>query len=197
MLKLIIKETGHIFFAPGIPEVRTPVEIIITKLNRASLIINLRSQGISNYKIVEIPKINVEKKKPEEKNKQKLEIVKKDDEVLKILQHLVDKLVHNKHDSTKNVYNRLDNIESMMKDLVSRPIGKFMGKEEIVKDGLFDKKKQKFEEDEDLFVPSIHTSGMKIQETKSTFRKERVDSNVEESSELLSKIKRKKPNKIN
>ena len=68
MLKLIIKETGHIFFAPGIPEVRTPVEIIITKLNRASLIINLRSQGISNYKIVEIPKINVEKKKPEEKS---------------------------------------------------------------------------------------------------------------------------------
>jgi len=193
MLKLIIKETGHIFFAPGIPEVRTPVEIIITKLNRASLIINLRSQGISNYKIVETPEINVKNKK----NKQKLEIVKKDDEVLKILQHLVDKLVHNKHDSTKNVYNRLDNIESMMKDLVSRPIGKFMGKEEIVKDGLFDKKKQKFEEDEDLFVPSIHTSGMKIQETKSTFRKERVDSNVEESSELLSKIKRKKPNKIN
>ena len=193
MLKLIIKETGHIFFAPGIPEVRTPVEIIITKLNRASLIINLRSQGISNYKIVETPEINVKNKK----NKQKLEIVKKDDEVLKILQHLVDKLVHNKHDSTKNVYNRLDNIESMMKDLVSRPIGKFMEKEEIVKDGLFDKKKQKFEEDEDLFVPSIHTSGMKIQETKSTFRKERVDSNVEESSELLSKIKRKKPNKIN
>ena len=35
MLKLIIKETGHIFFAPGIPEVRTPVEIIITKLNNS------------------------------------------------------------------------------------------------------------------------------------------------------------------
>ena len=190
MLKVIIKDPGHMIKI-GKKEFRTPVSISVNGVKIDQIMTILRRQGINDFKIREVSDTQLKKK-----TKQKPIVVKdKDGETLKILQLLIDKFQKSRIKDSEKLENRLGNIENMIKELVSRPSTKFVGKELEVKEGI--KKKPQFEEDDNLFVPNIQTEGMKIQETSSIFKTQKSDENADESSDLLSKLTKKKGNKIN
>jgi len=74
MIKLIIKQKGYTINIPGLPEVRTPTEMDITKKDVTIIIAELRKNGISDFEIVSVTNDIPKKQKQTKPNKK----VKKD-----------------------------------------------------------------------------------------------------------------------
>jgi len=192
VLKIIIQDPGHLIKL-GKKEFRTPVSININGTTIEQVTTILRSQGISNFKIKEVIDSDLTKK-PDQKSivqdKQISQDNDKNGDTLKIFQLLIDKFQNIRNSDSKKLESRLENIENMITELVHRPISKFIGSESKVEKE--EKGKSIFEEKEDMFVPKIETGGMKMQETSSIFKTHKSSEGAKETSELLSKLTKRK-----
>ena len=169
MIKLIIEKKGFYIELPKIPPFRTPAKVDISKLNLGQVTSELRKQGIKDYVILE----GVDK--PPKRNKKKKAVSKNGTSI-----------------DLSGVHKRFDKIEGLLQEVMNtrsevrevRTIIK--GSDTEVKFG----DKEKEIENVDQFVPEVDVSGMKVR--TSEFKTEKLDSDIEESSELLSKISKEK-----
>jgi len=168
MIKLIIKKKGFFIELPKIPAFRTPAKVDISKLNIGQVITGLKKQGIKDYEIIE------SLDKPPKKSKRKKPINKKET-------HSSD---------LSGVHERFDKIEKLLHEVITtrsevrevRTIIKGSAEES----GVVSEET----ENDEQFVPDVDTKGMKVR--TSEFKTEKLDGNVEESSNLLSKMSRGK-----
>jgi len=131
MVKLKIFKAGLYLTLPGLPAVRTPVEIDITKVNINLIIGSLKQHGITEYTIVSEPegKIKPKKSKPKKKKVEK---------------------------KPTNIDNRLDRIEKMITSLTLTSFQ--MVEDPVNKQAIIKPKKD--EEEHEAFIPSIDTEGL-------------------------------------
>jgi len=168
MIKLIIKKRGFFVELPRIPPFRTPAKVDISKLNIGQVITGLKKQGIKDYEIIETVDKLPKRKKPEKATS------KKGDDSIDL----------------GGVYRRFDKIEGLLREVMTtrsevREVRTII-KEPDVKVEPVDKET----EDVEQFVPEVDVSGMKFR--TSEFKTEKLDGNIKESSELLSKISKEK-----
>ena len=168
MIKLIIRKRGFFVELPRIPPFRTPAKIDISKLNIGQVIAGLRQQGISDYEIIE----GVDK--PPKRNKPTKTISKKGDSSIDL----------------GEVHRRFDKIEGLLHEVIDtrsevREVRTIIKGSDTEID-FVDKEIEGVEQ----FVPEVDVSGMKVR--TSDFKTEKLDGDIEESSELLSKMNKEK-----
>ena len=169
MLNLIIDQPGHLIQIAGIPPTRTPATIDITRCNINVVLSYLKSNGIKSFKLVNeetIPKKKSEKRtKPEEQIKKSNDVRREERRIYK--------------DESEE---RLNNIEKMLKELLSKPTtDKVINKEPIIK------KKKEYKEKEPEFIPQFNTAGMKMKGTTTTSKESTTD--LTENIEKLKQLK--------
>lgn len=170
MIKLIIEKKGFYIELPKIPPFRTPAKVDISKLNLGQVTSELRKQGIKDYVILE----GIDK--PPKRNKQKKTVSEKKTDSIDLSGF------HDRFDKIEGLLQDVMNIRSEVREV--RTIIKGSGTEVEFDD------KEKEIENVDQFVPDVDVSGMKVK--TSEFRTEKLDGDIEESSELLSKISKGK-----
>ena len=185
MIILKVKQRGRIFTIPGIRSMRTPVEVDISNLDMNVILSSLHMCSIDDYEIIEKAEngrtyyYNKEKNIMTDKKLDEI-FVNEEPEIKEDLNFSnTFKLPISKNDDLSL---KLDNIESMLKDLLNDN-----KKHTKAKNISRLHKKEKIEDDPvDAFIPNVDIDKMKI---RSDIRSIKKDSdNQEESIDLLSKI---------
>jgi hypothetical protein len=199
MLFLKIAEKGHYIEIPGMSPFRTPAEANISHISIQSVVSRLQAQGIEEFEIVSDTKgkeavftqkdFNIETKNPKKK---------KDDYERRFnkLEALVNKLlIKESSDKTPNqeqITNKLNSIEKLLKKQSTTKVVQTSEKsEKHDKEGI---KKTKIktepvvEEFDNIFIPDINISGMKIQggESRKSIKQDKQD--IDDSADMLSRI---------
>jgi len=179
MVVLRIREKGHYIELPGMPPVRSPVEIDITRLSLPLVAATLKTKGIENYEIVSEHesgrKIYTSKDFNEDAslNKFKEKVNKK----IETLEKTIETLQKREQNSVpaEQILNRLDEL-------------KFLMDSRQVNDKIYDRKSK--EKDIELgFIPPIELESTNIKGkdiTISTVSEENDD--IEDVAELLAKL---------
>lgn len=170
MIKLVIRDKGHFVEFPRVAPFRTPAEIDITNIDLNLVMVKLRKMGIGNYEIKSGPDIiRPKRSKPVERPVGRYESA-----------------------NYNELRNRFDKFEELLQVIVDkeptiREIKTFIEGPE---------KEVKIEELDDVgeYIPDVDVSRMKIR--TSGFKIEKADATITESAESLSKISKKKGNKI-
>lgn len=195
MLKLIIKERGHMIELPGMAPFRTPAEVDVSKLSLNVLILKMKNYNINEYEIrseiggkaIVYKKDDVEKKKLPDPAKKKEEVDKINDLNARFsrLEKLLLKAVGGSKTGSdwEQINEKIDKLSNQVNDIK-------VLKEVVIKDsGGTKRTKITKEEDEDKFIPQIETSGMKI---KSGDRKKlKREDDTDDAADLLSKLTNK------
>lgn len=193
MIVLKVKEKGHLINIPGIPPVRSPVEIDISKCNVQTVITKLRSQGIRSYEIIEkqheskkkTEKKEQEKKLTEEDKTYKKEINKRLNNLEKTISDIVSTNVGNEIENKEQITEKLETLEILTKELLKK-------QKTIILDEKLTKGEPEVEELVSTFIPEVDISGMKLQ-GKTTQKVVQQDKEVDSDDvDLLSQLLGKK-----
>lgn len=170
MLTLQVKEKGHYIEIPGIPPVRSPANIDITKIDLSLVISILRKYGIDNYKIVSLSETG------EKKIFTRRDFVEKNKEDIMFYQRKMDR--------------RIEKMENMISRLLEKnEVNRGVKLEQITKSKYIEKESEpKIEELEDVFIPNIDVGGMKVKGETSKTSIKRGKGDVDDSADLLSRI---------
>lgn len=170
MIKLIIGDKGHFVEFPRVAPFRTPAEVDITNIDLNLVMIRLRKMGIENYEIKSGPDIiRPKRSKPVKPRVERYESA-----------------------NYNGLRNRFDKFEELLQAIVDKEPTIHETKTFI--EGP--EKEVKIEELDNMeeFIPDVDVSRMKIR--TSGFKIEKADGTITESAESLSKISKKKGNKI-
>lgn len=170
MLTLQVTEKGHCIEIPGIPAVRSPANIDITKIDLSLVISVLRKYGIENYKIVSLSETG------EKKIFTRRDFVEKNKEDLIFYQRKMDR--------------RIEKMESMISRLLEKnEVNQVVKVEQITKSKYIEGETEpKIEELEDIFIPNIDVGGMEVKGETSKTSIKRGKGDVDDSADLLSRI---------
>ena len=162
MVKLIIEQPGLTVYLTGMSPTRTPVEIDISRMNLNLVLSELRSQAIDNYKIHS--DIVIQNRKKQTK---KIIVPKKEVDLTK----------------------KIENLELLLYQLLEKESNSKTIIKEIIKEEPFKKvKKKKDDIDEETFIPSISTTGLKVEGQFTTQSTEKDD--IIDQVNLLKKLNR-------
>ncbi len=175
MIILKIKQPGLFIRLTGLPPIRTPAEINITKCDLNVILSELRTYDIDNFEIIKSPKQETKQsaQKPTINNIK----IKEDNNI-------------NIQDNKKinDMIERFDNIEKLL--------SKILDQKEIANERPYnsDQKvsnKKKETKTEEMFIPSVSSDGLKTSGNffKESLSKEKDD--LEESAKFLSSIYKK------
>ncbi len=192
MIKLKVKQRGHLLIIPGIAPFRTPAKIDISNVKIRLVVSALNNAGIDDYEIIS-------------KEDKKQVIYTKKDFVIPIKKEL---------EGIDNVGPRLDKIERILLALSKKGSKKYIPEEQItnklktleelsqqilekemVREIVYTSTKESEglpvveELDEDTFIPDIDISDMELKGTSSKTIGSLDD--VDEAADALSQLKRK------
>jgi len=195
MITLIIKKPGHTIAIPGLPIVRSPAEVDISKLDIRVVAMYLQTDGIDKYTI----------------------IAKRDDQTEVYTQKDFDakgQPIPKKKKKGPNLDKRMNKIENMLQALLSRGMGKDTENREQIINKLDELEKKitssqsttiikeislenpTVEDDDDFgtidaFIPEIDVSDMTIRSSENV-KTIKQDANIKESADLLAELTKKK-----
>ena len=171
-IKLIINEPGYTLNILG-KTFRTPTEIDIPEISLNDVVRILSREGIENYKFVKEPE-----KIKEIKSKELELIIEKD---------IKDNVkIDNKSDQKiEDILKQMKNLEHILNEIVKKEPTVIIQKDSKIS------KKKKEEEDEDVFIPSIDTSDLKIKKSKNNKRVvKKKDNSAKDIADSLKKYKK-------
>ncbi|MCF8019787.1 MAG: hypothetical protein K9L62_10290 [Vallitaleaceae bacterium] len=199
MIFLKIAEKGHYIEIPGMSPFRTPAKANISHISIQSVVSRLQAQGIEEFEIVSDTKgqeavftqkdFNIETKNPKKKKDNYEKRFNK-------LEALVNKLlIKESSDETPNqeqITNKLNSIEKLLKkqsttkDIQTSEKFQKHDTEGIKKTKI--KTKPVVEDFDNIFIPDINISGMKIQggESRKSIKQDKQD--IDDSADMLSRI---------
>ena len=188
MITLKIKQPGHTIAIPGLPALRSPAEIDISKLDVRVVAMYLKSSGIEKYEIVaETPKhkeVYTKKDFEDEKEKPKKETNEWEERFNRlesILEDLLTKAPRNESTNEEQIINKLDNLENILSfspDVVAVKKPKNITQDPVI-------------EEFDQFIPEVDTNGMKVNSSNNV-KKVKQDDNIEDSADILAGLMKKK-----
>lgn len=172
MVILKIKETGHSIDLPGLPGIKTPTEINITKMDIKVVLSILRKHGITKYEIIGKDKEVVIKKNKEQK-------------IEPIIEKVVE-TVYVRDENSIELKSKVENIEKLLlgflRDFKNTTVVNVENK--VVKSKL----KEKEIDEEVSFIPKIDISGMTSKGTINQTTSKNTDGNFEETVNLLKSL---------
>ena len=171
MRKLIIRDKGYKINIHGIPSIRTPVKIDITKFDVNRIKIEMIQHGIENYSIIEDGK-EIKMKKPKKSKKKNI---------------FLDGI-----DFIRNFNKRMDKMESILEKIIDKPVTVIERNIEIGTEQIIKNVRKKKEQPVDKFIPTIDISGMSMKESTLSIRKEKLEENNSETADALSEMLKKK-----
>jgi len=162
---LDIKQPGLFLEIPGFSPVRTPAKIDITKHDTSLIIRRLASLGVQEYTISQVEDPKIQKSPP-----------------IKI-----------EKDKPIDINKRLGRIEALLEKLAETGPVDFNGSIVNLIDGKesLPKSRYNYEDEDEIFIPKIKTTGMKMEGDLSQSIEETND-DTNESADLLKKLKDKK-----
>lgn len=179
-VKLIIREKGRYVELPGVPPFRSPAKVDVTKIKLSLLVQALHSCGVSNYELISSDhkeETNLEEDfKFPEKNENNNRLSKKLDGVTDLLVKLISKGSGKKVNNSEQITNRLNRIESMLKQGVKNI---HVSNEDPV-----------LEEPNDQYIPEIDVSEMQIKGKTSDVVDQRNEKEIDAAVDLLSSLTR-------
>ncbi len=201
MIKLNIKERGHLIEIPGIPSFRTPATIDISKGDIRSIVGYLKVCDIRDYEIIasndsgkEVysskdfstteTRVVEKRKKPQKKNKA---LEKRMDKLEKMIQSLHDK---SDGDSGKNEEQTTNQMEQFQKNVLDAIKGISTGGQNVTETERKSKHNIIDDEEPAPFIPDIDTEGMKLKsqgDHKTIKKEEGSDDTADALSKLLNK----------
>ena len=193
MIKLRVKEKGHMVHIPGAAPFRTPAKIDITNMKLSLVVTILNNNGISDFEITstEDKERIVYTKKDFELTKQ-LEEPKQDLSEINDRFNKIEKMLYalSKKDSKKNIpeeqiTNKLNALEELSKRILEKESVR-----EIVYTSTKDRDGSPIVEelDEDTFVPEIDISDMELKGGSSAQTLGEIEG-AEEAADMLSRLK--------
>lgn len=192
MIKLNVKQKGHLLSIPGVAPFRTPAKVDITKLRLNMVISVLHNAGIDNYEIISKQGSNeiiYTKKDFETKKEKKTDDLDKIDDRFNKLERMLLQLVRKPHSikgiSEEQITNRLNTLEELSQRILEKEIVREIVYTSSQKDG----ETPLIEElGEDTFIPSIDISDMELKGTSS--KTVGTIDDVDEAANALSQLKR-------
>jgi len=182
-LKLVIRERGRYIDIPGMTSFRTPAEVDVTKVRLSLLIQSLHRCGVINYELISSDKKGKEVytqedfKLPEKKKKDN-ELNDRLDRLENLLHEFISSKISQTGDSSEQITNRLNRIESMIRK------GQKINFKEINLD-----ESPKIEElDNDQYIPDINISEMKISGKTTEVVEKKSSKLIDDSVDLLSSL---------
>ena len=182
MLTLKITEKGHFITLPGMAPFRTPAKINVSKIPLNVLIMKLKACNIIGYEIISdlgdqkivYKKEEIEKIKEKDSNKIDKKFAKHFDKRLNKLENMIKNLVTPQSKPEVNINLNKEQIKNVVSEFLDQPI----------------KKKSEVDEEEEMFIPPVNTTGMKLKGSEHTIVKQKE--NLEDSADLLSEIQKEK-----
>jgi len=184
MLILKIKQKGLYIELPGLLPTRSPADIDITRCNLSTVDVYLRKNGITNYEISSSDDQIVKQKelKIEDSSIDQKVINKRFSKLEKMVTQLLEKEQAHPSKNREQITDKLDKIEILTKKILHK-------EPQVVKETIKTKKfkEPEIEELDDIFIPAINTSKMKLKgASKKTVKRETHD--IDDSADLLSRI---------
>lgn len=177
MLILKIKDKGHYINIPGLPPLRTPVNIKADKLNLNLAEVALRKANIKNYQIISVEEVH-EPKKEEIKYVEIPVKIENDDKISKLeamVELLLSREIEKTSESREQITNKLDRFEKILLER-TKPKSIESNEDPVV------------EELDVVYVPEVDIQGMEIKgdSTKETIKQEEdFDENANLLADLL------------
>jgi len=179
-IKLVIREKGRYVELPGVPSFRSPGKVNVTKIKLPMLVQALHSCGVNNYELVSTDEKGEKRSytKDEinfiEENKKDGEIGNKLDRMEELLIQLTSKRVGRKTNYSEQITNRLNRIESMLKQRVK--VIRVSNEDPVS------------EELDDQYIPEIDISEMQIRGKTSNVVDQTNKKELDETVDLLSNL---------
>ncbi len=198
MIKLIIKEKGHLIEIPGMQSFRTPATVDISKTDIRTIVGYLRVCNINDYEIIasndnEQEVYRAKDFNPTKKVIPKADVPKKDTKVLEKRIGKLEKMIQDLHqksenDSGKNEEQTTNQMEQFQNNILDA-IKKMGSGGRNVTETERKSKHDIIDEDEVApFIPEIDTEGMKLRgdgEHKTVKKEEGSDDAADALSKLL------------
>lgn len=188
MITLKIKQPGHAVAIPGLPALRSPVEVDISKLDVRVVAMYLKSSGITKYEIIAETKTqkeiytkkDFEAEEPKKPTKSKEDWQKRFNRLESMLENLLT-VPRNENKSEEQIINKLDKLENILSNVspsTSLP---------------YSESKDKNSEKEDVysFIPDVDIEDMKVQ-SSDNIKKVKQDEGIEDSADILAGLMKKK-----
>lgn len=191
MIKLNVKERGHVVTIPGITPFRTPAKVDITKLRMPLVIATLNNLGINNYEIVasqgEERKVFTKKDfetKPKRKEQDLSKINERFNKLENMMYALLSKKQSNNFSSEEQITNKLRELEQLSKKILEKEAVK-----EIVYTSSEERKGPIIEElDDEKYIPDIDLTELELKGGTSSKKIGDVEG-AEEAADMLSRLK--------
>jgi len=192
MIKLHIREKGHLIEIPGIPSFRTPAVIDISKGDIRTIVGHLKVCDITDYEIIatnpggEREKYNA---KDFDTNKQKIQKQKPDKKLVNRMdrmEKMIEKLLEtSKNDSGKKIEQNINGLDTFRDDVLNAI------KDIKISGGSGGSKEERKTIDDEAvapFIPEFNLDDMKInsQGNTKTVKKDRSDN--DSAADALSKL---------
>lgn len=188
MITLKIKQAGHAVAIPGLPALRSPVEVDISKLDVRVVAMYLKSSGITKYEIVAETKTQKEiytKKDFEVEETKKSNKSDKDwKKRFNRLESILEKLLtapRNESKSEEQIINKLDKLENILSNV--SPSVRLPDSDGKIKNSE--------KEDEYSFIPDVDIEDMKVQ-SSDNIKRIKQDEGIEDSANILAGLMKKK-----
>jgi len=166
MILLKVHERGHRISLPGLPEVRSPVEINVSHLDLKKVLRYVHNLGINNF-----------------------DIVAKEDN--KLDKKTKDRRIQTKKSSS--IEKKLESIESLIQQILERSPSAIPFEVKPTKN-IYVKKKDPKIEDVETFIPDVDLSSLRISKSseKKVFKKDADDNSAELLANMLESGGKKK-----
>ncbi len=190
MLILKIKQKGMYVEIPGTLPARSPVDVDITKCNISIVDAYLRKTGITNYEI-----ISGDNKKQIVPKPPKMADASIDQKVMnkrfsnleKLMVQLLEKQQAIPSKNPEQITDKLDKLELLSKKILKKEPKVIERKVQTKTKVKRVDKEPEIEELDDMFIPGIDTSKMKMKGgSKKTIKQDKHD--IDDSADLLSRI---------
>ena len=189
MIKLNVKERGHVISIPGTTPFRSPGKINIPDAKLSLIITTLNNVGVQNYEIISMEngKEKILTKKDFEKSKkQKKQDMSKIEERFNKLEGILFALAKsqgNKPQPSEQITNKLEALEELSKKILEKEsVRKIVYTSSKEKDGPIVE-----ELDDDKYIPDIDLSELELRGSSS--KKIGKVEGAEEAADMLSKLK--------
>lgn len=178
MIILKIKDKGHFINIPGLPPLRTPVNIKADRVDLRLAEIALRKANIKNYEIVSVEEVHEPKK--EEISYVEIPVKEDPDNKISKLESMVELLLSREIEKTtgnrEQINEKLERFEKILLERTNRQsIEVYTNGDPII------------EELEEMYIPEVDIEGMKIKgdTTKEVFKQ---DEDFNENADLLADL---------